>query len=433
MGAAPSIVATGNDALVAELKEMVSKEEGYSPFAVNVLESEYKRIITYNNFLSENNVDRWGEVIEDAPPPFCGTPDLLYDRLKTLYDKAVNEEQTPLEDCTLPSVIVYKYESMEAELKAEYKQSILDAVLTVEAQKSASAPKVEDYSKSFGGTEADSKNEKEAAALLRGETKEEEKTNDPKLAKPTTENNYELHSLRTTSECWCKYLGASGCFMYFHILTKEVASLKPDDYEDPPAVEADKAAEVEEKDVANGLPNVRISDMPAEVDRIVGELRRTPLLIDRSEAQVVRTFYSYKAMLEDVSSLTIPFGKSGVKKEEVMERCRVKLVSALKTGGTFVLYLGDVSIEHCDFKTKLCKKTVFPKETFVEGGHKLLGPNYDPKYKHIYREEDLEQGQAITRDGFRVVVISSLDPYEYEALLADTIPLGYMTPIMITD
>ena len=45
-----------------------------------------------------------------------------------------------------------------------------------------------------------------------------------------------------------------------------------------------------------------------------------------------------------------------MKREDVMERCRKKLVAALKTGGTFVLYLGSLTIEHADFKTKLCKK-----------------------------------------------------------------------------
>ena len=35
------------------------------------------------------------------------------------------------------------------------------------------------------------------------------------------------------------------------------------------------------------------------------------------------------------------------------------------------------------------------------------------------------------RDGFRLLVISSVDPYKYEELLADSIPLGYMTPIYI--
>jgi hypothetical protein len=40
----------------------------------------------------------------------------------------------------------------------------------------------------------------------------------------------------------------------------------------------------------------------------------------------------------------------------MMEQCRAKLVTAMKTGSVFALYLGDVSIEHADFKTKLCKK-----------------------------------------------------------------------------
>jgi hypothetical protein len=57
-----------------------------------------------------------------------------------------------------------------------------------------------------------------------------------------------------------------------------------------------------------------------------------------------------------VSPLTVPFGKSGIKKEDVMERCRARLVAALKTGGTFALYLGNVRLEHADFKAKLCKK-----------------------------------------------------------------------------
>lgn len=63
--------------------------------------------------------------------------------------------------------------------------------------------------------------------------------------------------------------------------------------------------------------------------------------------------------LQDVSPLTVPFGKSGVKKEDVLERCRARLVAALKTGAVFALYLGDVRIEHADFKNKLCKKVTY--------------------------------------------------------------------------
>lgn len=68
---------------------------------------------------------------------------------------------------------------------------------------------------------------------------------------------------------------------------------------------------------------------------------------------------------------------------------------------------------------------------FVNAGRKLLEPDYDPKYKLIYREEDLEAGQPIVRDGFHAAVITSLSPYEYEKKLEDCIPLGYMHPIYI--
>jgi hypothetical protein len=56
----------------------------------------------------------------------------------------------------------------------------------------------------------------------------------------------------------------------------------------------------------------------------------------------------------------------------------------------------------------------------------------DPRYRILFREEDLEHGQAIARDGFGAVFISSLDPYDYEKALEDSIPLGYMVPIFIS-
>ena len=114
-----------------------------------------------------------------------------------------------------------------------------------------------------------------------------------------------------------------------------------------------------------------------------------------------------------------------------MESCRRSLVGAIKSGCTFALYLGAVTIEHADFKKKLCTKNVFPSETFQQAGLKLKSPDYDPKYKAIFREEDLEQGEAVCRDGFRCIVISSHTPFDYEKKLEDSIPLGYLFPIYI--
>lgn len=132
---------------------------------------------------------------------------------------------------------------------------------------------------------------------------------------------------------------------------------------------------------------------------------------------------------------------------------------------------------------------MFPKEVFQSGGTKLLEPEYEPRYKAVFREQDLEAGQAIARlgpppvpapamgtwhvffctvsghpqcvlldgslsmfsfllaaalsrlclwfgclchrEGFRCVVITSLDPYEFQAALEDSIPLGYMEPVYV--
>jgi hypothetical protein len=174
-----------------------------------------------------------------------------------------------------------------------------------------------------------------------------------------------------------------------------------------------------------------LKDLHDEVRNVVLNMKKTPLILDCSVEQNARTFYSYKAILEDVSCLMIPFGKSGIKRSDIVERCRKSLVLAMKTGGTFVLYLGQVNIEQADWKKKLCHKDSFPSDLFVNSGQKLLQPTSNPRYKALYREADLEQGQAIVRDGFCVVVITSLSPYEYEGKLEDSIPLGYMHPLYI--
>jgi hypothetical protein len=67
----------------------------------------------------------------------------------------------------------------------------------------------------------------------------------------------------------------------------------------------------------------------------------------------------------------------------------------------------------------------------VNGGGKLMGPSHNPRYKALFREDELEHGVAVVRDGFCVVVISSLSPYDYEAALGASLPLGYMTPVFI--
>lgn len=66
---------------------------------------------------------------------------------------------------------------------------------------------------------------------------------------------------------------------------------------------------------------------------------------------------------------------------------------------------------------------------FIKSGANLIDDK--DKRKLIYREEDLEEGEAIVREGFNTVVVSSLSPFDFQSKLEDCIPLGYMYPIFV--
>lgn len=394
-------------------------------FAFKVVAEEYSRIHS-SDFAIEGEEDTKPYPNEEA----------MYSRLESLYKKALLEKDTGLPECMCPSVIIYKYDKLGEEQKKEYQQGFLDAVEkrekeSLKAKKAAAKSASADYSQSFGGTAEDTKNEKEAAEILRGDDQSNAAMDeDPILRTPDILNIFERNELRKTGR-WFKYLGAEGCYMFQHLLTKDIVSVRPEDFVEDVVVET-QVVEEEAKDEANGLRRIDLPDLMRTVDELISEKQKTPLFIDRSPSQPLRTFFNVKAMLEDVSCLTVPYAKSGIKKQDVMERCRKKLVGAIKTGATFVLYLGDIRTEHADFVHKLCKKDVFPTQTFVNGGRKLLGPSYDPAFKKIFREEDMVSGQAIAKeDGFQVVVISTLDPYEYEEGLGESLQLGCFVPIFV--
>ena len=258
-----------------------------------------------------------------------------------------------------------------------------------------------------------------------------------------------------------KFLSASGCFMYIHSASKVVTSLRPNNYDEDDDIGGGIAlaneqiarendpkgggkcvtdtgaagASAGEDNIPEDIRICTLAELPAVIDDIITNQQSTPLILDTSNESNVRTFMEYKHILQDVSALTVPFGKSGVKTSAVMENCRKKLVTALKSGTMFCLYLGDCSIEHVDFKKKLCKKDCFPVDTFTGAGQRLfsIGPEGTPRFHSIYREADLESGQCVARqDTFRVCVVSSIHPKEFREKLGDCIPTGYMVPVYIS-
>lgn len=318
----------------------------------------------------------------------------LFDRIQLVIAGATKEAELPLAECRCPAVVLFKHSQLSEDEKEEFSKAILEAAIAKD-QATTSQHKAVDYSQTFGGTEADHNKEKDAAEILRGEPAASDAGI---LTQPDMVHPSEHEALKAAGK-WKKFLSASGCYLYVNSLTRDTVAVRPDDFEDDAADQASQqqSSSGEPVDPANGLPSVLLTELPAMVDHIVNELHKTPLILDTSESQVARTFYSYKANLADASALTIPYGKSGVKKEDIMDRCRHVLVNSMKKGQLFALYLGTTSIEHADIKGKLCKKDCFPKETFIKSGRALLEPDYDPRYKHIYREEDLESGQAIAR------------------------------------
>lgn len=288
----------------------------------------------------------------------------LFNRIDQVWHAAVKEADVPYIECLNPAVIMYKHSLLTEQEVNDINEQILKDIIARDKDlyKANHHSKANtDYSQSFGGTADDTKNEREAAEILRGgDTTETEAVKtylSPYVTPPTILHQSERQALRNHGK-WLRFLSANGCYMYFNTMSHELHSIRPEEFVDEADVPHHAHADAPPVDPANGLPVVSVADLPAEVERIVLELKKTPLLIDTSPNQVARTFYSYKACLEDVSQMTIPFGKSGVKKEDVMERCRKRLVGAMKSGSPFVLYLGAVTIEHADLKGKLCKKVI---------------------------------------------------------------------------
>jgi hypothetical protein len=234
------------------------------------------------------------------------------DAYQKMFIAALLEKDVPIEQCQCSAVVLYKYYIMSATEKAEFCKSVIECAELKEkriAKKAALEGKKQDYSQSFGGTEQDTKNEKEAAAILRGDgaSKEDETSSlYPFLVPPLLDEKQGDVVLLRKHGRWVKVLGGTGCYLYVHALTKEVLSIRPNDFEDdaPTALSASGSEQAQQQqqeiDISNGLSRVDLEALPAEVERIVSEGKKTPLLVDTSKSGAVRAFYTYKGVLQVV-------------------------------------------------------------------------------------------------------------------------------------
>ena len=226
--------------------------------------------------------------------------------VQSAYTESLLEFSVPFECCRVPAVILTKYNTMTVEEQVEYESKVLEAIIAKEkvrliAKLAVKKESPEDYSKGFGGTEADSKNEKDAAALLRGTAGAiEEEEADPYLRRPRI-SRPEQHRWLKQAGHWKKFPGAD-CVMYIHCLSRDIVSIRPAEYEDEPeAAAASDSGDAERVHPAHGLPFCTLSELPAESDRIIAETNKTPLVLDTSPEHNAATFFAYKARLEVTS------------------------------------------------------------------------------------------------------------------------------------
>lgn len=193
----------------------VSPENDSFFFAYQIMISEYERLKSQEKSAKlcfNNDVD----VKIDSPTET--TP--IFDRLEELYKTALLERSLPLEECLNPFVMIYKYSQLSAIDLVSYHDLIIKKI-TERSKGNTIKKEVRDDSKSFGGTAEDSSAEKEAAALLRGaDCSDNENETEMILRSPCMENN-ELNLLLRQAGVWKKYFG-NECYMYIHVLTKEV-------------------------------------------------------------------------------------------------------------------------------------------------------------------------------------------------------------------
>jgi hypothetical protein len=306
------------------------------------------------------------------------------------------EYALPIGECVCPAVIRAKYFNLSLEDRKAFVRSVVDTKALLERLKSRRSSRG-----SVGGlarTSSFSGLEPSKEALLK---------------RPNIEFPFQELSLRESAP-WKKFKGSDGV-MYIHVLLKDIVSDKPPEFESAGLLtiffslkiyhesyfwtqfaciyssEDDEAEETElspeQEDPSNGLPVVELLDLPRETDRIIKEFNSTPLLIDPSEEQGAKLFYTFKGILEVIglgdfliyypsesqaignlrlhttymiyimSSLPLSLsfqdvtslGKPSAKPLEVVERCRRSMIRAMREGKPFVIYIGNVCSDQVSF------------------------------------------------------------------------------------
>ena len=147
-------------------------------------------------------------------------------------------------------------------------------------------------------------------------------------------------------------------------LTKETVPQRPAGYVDEEVV-------IKEDDF-NGLPHVELENILSEIDRIMEEEKKTPLLLDKSLERKVATFYSYTGVNVDGTMVNLFLrNRARSKPKDFMETFRSNAVAAMKRGVTLSLDIGECDNSKMPLESTLCKPDSIPKSIFIQGGKQL--------------------------------------------------------------
>ena len=218
----------GDNALAFVSAETRSAED---QFALDVIQKRYE--------------DQVAAAAAKGEGDFQVTEDVLRDYGK-IRDLALKEFALPLEECQCPAVVLYKYTSKTDDERKAFNDAVMAQTVDREKRRERTLKErkkldnFDDNDKSFGGTKEDSQQEKEAAALMRGETASSKNFHAddfhifPVLQPPLLEHNDERRPLDDAG-VWKKFLGATEAgpvAMYINTLSRHIVSLRPEAYED---------------------------------------------------------------------------------------------------------------------------------------------------------------------------------------------------------
>lgn len=190
-------------------------------FAFSVVSAEYERL---KEVLERDHIE-----LDDSD---------IHNMLTVLYNKALAQFELPFCECKTAGVLAAKYKLLSVEEQQAYETELMDAINAKEKKEKlandAIAKKKGNYEKSTSGTAEDTKNEAEAAKLLRGDNGDTGDAGPAMLKYDVSIYDHPIQekTLNLVGK-WKKFLGLSkNCYLYIHVISKEVVSIRPMEYDE---------------------------------------------------------------------------------------------------------------------------------------------------------------------------------------------------------